>query len=355
MNPNQNGEKKTILLIGETGSGKSSFGNLILGREEFNVSDEEESCTERTSIKMSSIYPSIEVIDTPGLLDTHGNDETNTEQMIAYIRDLNENRKKNLHLILIILNFYCKRLNIEIQNMVKFLCNIFPINLSHHIGIVFTRYVHNDEMRRKRANNNPKQIAQEKFVPKLMSIISAINGDTFLNAPTFFLDSYEDDVNTKEEIKRLIMFTRTLPPIEIVRRTDNFNSKYKEIVDTFETETLEEKEGDRTVVIERKYKKKRYTDYNGNVTFGERVFFSEIKNFKEKVLPKIDEKRITEYIKDLLEGGFHIYQGMKFANEVNKEQNYSLNGWEKVAYALIGASISQNTLKEQINSNKNNK
>ena len=96
-----NGNKKTILLVGETGAGKSSVGNLILGREEFIVSDEVDSCTMTTVKKTSSIDPSIEVIDTPGLIDTQGRDKIHNEQMIEYIKSLNENDKNNFSFVVI--------------------------------------------------------------------------------------------------------------------------------------------------------------------------------------------------------------------------------------------------------------
>ena len=58
-----------IVLLGTTGAGKSSLGNVLLGKDVFEVSDEPTSCTEETTRQKGRLCgdgPEFELIDTPG-------------------------------------------------------------------------------------------------------------------------------------------------------------------------------------------------------------------------------------------------------------------------------------------------
>jgi len=71
---NQNPEQTTsIITLGETGSGKSSFCNTLFTSGQFQVGNSLDSQTEKVEGKYGEgEYKDIFIIDTPGLNDSEG-------------------------------------------------------------------------------------------------------------------------------------------------------------------------------------------------------------------------------------------------------------------------------------------
>ena len=326
---------KTILLCGETGAGKSSFGNLIHGgKEVFPVSGNIDSFTTEPLKNMTSTNPPVIVIDTPGFSDTNGNDEANLRKILENLT------QEKIELILVILNFQEPRLNSKTQQLIRILCNVFPRNLAYHIGFVFTFYEHNRELKKSRGRKDPRLTRRNNYVPKIMDIISKeTNEKLFLGPPIYFVDNIMNDNNTKEEVKLLFKFLKTLNPIEEINSKVDYN--YREIKPIFRPEDPKEEYDEkekRFIIVERVFVQMQYIDYNGNITYSDERIYSEKKQYKEKALEKLDEKNIKYYLQEFGETCRDFYQGMKFANEVNKQNNYNLSFNEKLKYA-IGYSL----------------
>ena len=73
-----------LVLIGETGIGKSQLGNFILKKEVFGVGDSADSKTSSISENISIIGDKrVTIVDTPGLNDTNSRDYDIMEQIIS--------------------------------------------------------------------------------------------------------------------------------------------------------------------------------------------------------------------------------------------------------------------------------
>lgn len=215
-----------ILLIGETGNGKSSLGNLINNDNSFVVSNDFNSCTKETILKKAKGDPSIAVIDTPGLQDYSGTDKEHYDQMVRIIKSVGR-----INMILIVLNYHQCRLTSSIHYMIKFLCNVFPTNFSHHVGIVFTHF---NLQREIEDDNDERENFTEKYVPEIMKIISETTREPLFRAPpVFFLDSKNNrpleqkDQNTKSEIARIIANAKMKNPIQNINDEASYDNPYQ--------------------------------------------------------------------------------------------------------------------------------
>lgn len=125
------GRPWAFVLLGVTGSGKSSLGNVLMDREVFKVGHTARSCTFATN-KQLGLIPSLDVplvvIDTPGYGDSGGRDEQHMREIQEVLAV-----EQFVNAFLLVLNSASIRCDDQIFNMLQV---ITPNRLSLSLTLV---------------------------------------------------------------------------------------------------------------------------------------------------------------------------------------------------------------------------
>ena len=178
-----NDDISSIIVLGETGTGKSSFCNNLCLQPKCIVGEGLNSETEKVhGVRCEGIYNDILIIDTPGLNDSNG-----PEQDVLNINVMNEYIRQNPRIkgIIILLKFTDNRLTGSVKKSLKAFADMFPMNefWSHVIFILSHFYANSPEEKQRR-----KEILLRNYKQEIKEIMN----QTKMAHPNF---------NIPEEIK----------------------------------------------------------------------------------------------------------------------------------------------------------
>ena len=230
---------KVVILLGETGVGKSSFINSITESNKCDVSPGSKSCTKGLQlVKLFDSGYNYFFIDTPGLNDSMGDSE--------HIDLLKKLSKKGILSTIILLNNYnIKRLSASYEKILKTYMEIFPSeNFWEHVLYVESHFFYED----------PKE-----------SLADAIRGSQFLtdfmekkniilpqNIKTFQIDLKKPYEENKDIFQ------------SILENINNMHPLYKRYKEEDKFIINEKKNANGVVILEYEYKKIiDYTNFEG--------------------------------------------------------------------------------------------
>merc|ERR1711934_160416 len=195
-----NGRKK-ILVIGKTGTGKSSLCNVLCGADHgadvFPVSAEAMSCTQRTFFCEANFNKNKE--EPISLIDTIGFDDPDTDDDAKIIAELVLKLKNGcdfVNLFVIAVNGQNPRLDGSLLGMIKIFEGMFGQDFWKQVVVLFTR-MPMDEKAKKKREKNSKQ-SDDELAQKYMAEVAK----RFKNGKQIdyvFLDSCFDKEDPEEK------------------------------------------------------------------------------------------------------------------------------------------------------------
>ena len=145
-----------IVVFGNTGSGKSTLSNTLVGMENaFQESEDVESETMETRGK-NGIFdkqPTF-VIDTPGIHDASGLDTPHLVAMTQYIKE-----HKEVKVFVIVINFLNIKLDDGVKRLFQLVNNMYPgKKWYHNLAVVWSFYYKNLHHNKKNKNLKEKDL-----------------------------------------------------------------------------------------------------------------------------------------------------------------------------------------------------
>ncbi|EMD48000.1 AIG1 family protein [Entamoeba histolytica KU27] len=283
-----------LILVGETGAGKSSLGNYLLRNDEnaFKSSSAPNSETKEAVGKYAKDAENgLFVIDTPGLNDTDNFDNEGIQKII------NSVKVEGLQGIVLTMNFNVERFSTNLKQVVAVINDAFTIkDIWKHVCIVWT-HCYNCFSKKKIEKG---KIEKEQFKEDLIKFLKEKNGtNENIDIPMYFVDSQPDEdidnSRSEKERERLIEWVRKIEHID-ENETKKLISEYKQIRYEEKEETHITEETKYSVTYETNfYRRENKVMYTGEIKHGEwRVVSSRTRTEKTAKGIELFEKRKEE-------------------------------------------------------------
>lgn len=160
-------QKRNVIVLGKTGTGKSTVANKIAGDNNFDIAKTLKSATSKvshceatTQDPKSNIRYDFKIIDTIGLFDTSIDDKKNNDQIMKEIKEyLNDVIPEGITLVLFI--FRQGRYTQEEQETFKFITENFRGDISEISALVITNCENEDDDARQDIIDDFKKTAKQ--------------------------------------------------------------------------------------------------------------------------------------------------------------------------------------------------